>query len=343
MTLMEYIQQEPRRFFLPDMGTNGLYLTGYTTYEVYEDPKKQLALAQVMDQTFEADFVYSLCDGAIFCETLSLELLKPDMDFPSVLSHPIRDCSSLKRYRVPDPYQSGRMPVNLESLRAISDAFEKPLFVSIQGPFTLAVQLAGATHLLRSVIKDPSFLAALLDFTTETVKQYAVAVEHAGAKYISIAEPATVTLGPKRFEHWVLPRLQSIYDELTCWRALHICGDTNFLLPQMLTCHIDALSLDQIMDYEQVIKKIPEDLVLLGNLDPLELLFNADEQTIRTETIRLLTKMRPYPNYMCAFGCNCMNDTPVSHLQAAIRSGQMSYEVLDRIIANHHKNSCGHL
>lgn len=331
MTLLEYINSHKRGFFLPDMGTNGLFLTGYTAYEVYNDPNKQLEVAKKMNETFETDFIYSLCDGAIFCETLGLELLKPDFDFPSVLSHPITDMEILKKYEIPDPYKSGRMPVNLKSLQLIAQSIDKPLYVSIQGPFTLAVQLAGATHLLRCVIKDPEFVSKLLEFTTETVRRYAVAVKGAGAKYISIAEPATVTLGRERFKKLVVPNLNSIYKDLNCWKALHICGDTTEFLDLMLTCNIDALSLDQIMDYKKVMETIPEHIVLLGNLDPIELLYNCGPEEVRKGTLKLLKKMKKYNNYLCAFGCNCMNDTSVENLQAAIKAGRISDEELDKI------------
>ena len=46
-------------------------------------------------------------------------------------------------------------------------------------------------------------------------------------------------------------------------------------LDLMLKCKIDSLSLDQIMDYEEVMKIMPDNIVLLGNLDPLELLYNS--------------------------------------------------------------------
>jgi len=118
---------------------------------------------------------------------------------------------------------------------------------------------------------------------------------------------------------------------LTCWRALHICGDTSDFLDLMLTCHIDALSLDQIMEYEKVIKKVPENIVLLGNLDPLELLFNSKPGEIRMVTIKLLKKMKGHKNYLCAFGCNCINDTPAENLQAAIGAGRISDKELDKI------------
>lgn len=322
MRLLDYINGEPRGYFLPDMGTNGLFLTGYTAYEVYEDPRKQLELARVMDETFPADFVYTLCDGAIFCDTLGLDLIRPYKDFPSVLSHPIKNAEDLRQYSVPHPHRDGRMPLNLESFKLISADFDKPLFVSIQGPFTLAVQLVGATDLLRAIVKDSEFVVEVLEFTTETVLRYTVATQEAGARYISIAEPATVTLGRERFRTLVVPSLNRIYDELSCWRALHICGDTTAFLDLMLSCHIDAISLDQIMDYEKVIARIPEHIVLLGNLDPLELLRNSPPDEIRTRTLELLDKMAAYSNYLCAFGCNCMNDTPVENLQAALSAGR---------------------
>ena len=331
MTLLEYINSHRRGFFLPDMGTNGLFLTGYTAYEVYSDHNKQLEVAKKMNEIFETDFIYSLCDGAIFCETLGLELLKPDFDFPSVLNHPIKDIDTLKKYEIPNPYKSGRMPINLKSLKLISESIDKPLYVSIQGPFTLAIQLAGATDLLRCVIKDPEFVDKLLEFTTETVRRYAVAVNKSGARYVSIAEPATVTLGRERFKKLVVPNLNSIYKDLNCWKALHICGNTTEFLDLMLTCDIDALSLDQIMDYENVMKIIPKNIVLLGNLDPLDLLHNCSPEEVRNGTLKLLKKMRNYDNYLCAFGCNCMNDTKVENIQAAIKAGRISYEELDRI------------
>ena len=317
-TLLEYINSENRGFFLPDMGTNGLELVGYTAYEVYEDPEKQLELAQKMNEVFESDFIYSLCDGAIFCETLGLELLKLDYDFPSVIEHPIKTLEDVKRLKVPDPYKDGRMPVNLKSLKLIAQNIDKPLYVSIQGPFTLAIQLAGATHLLRSLIRDKEYVKALLDFTKETVILYSRAVNDAGAKYIQISEPGTVTLSPAQFEENIVPMLNEILNNLDSWKGIHICGDTMHFLHLMLKCNIHGISLDQIMDYKEVAPKIPKNIVLIGNLDPIELVGKGSVEEIKKGTLLLKEAMGQYKNYLCALGCNCLNDTPVENLQAAI-------------------------
>lgn len=313
------------------MGTNGLILTGLTAYEVYENPKNQLKVAKTMNKVLESDFIYSMSDGALFCEVLGLELLKPDFDFPSVLSHPIVDIASLRKYEIPDPYLAGRMPTTLETFKTVSSNIDKPFYVSIQGPFTLAVQLAGATHLLRSIIKDPEFVEELLKFTTEVVRRYSIATNKAGANYISIAEPGAITLSPERFEKLVVPNLNTIYNQLDCWKSIHICGDTSDIVHHMLKCNIDSISLDQIMDYEVTMKKIPKDIVLLGNLDPIELLHNGTPDEIRIETIKLLKKMRKYDNYMGAFGCNCQNETTIENLKIAVDTVRMSNNELDKI------------
>lgn len=331
MTLLEYINSEDRGFFLPDMGTNGLFLTGLSAYEVYENPENQLKVARKMNEVLESDFIYSMSDGALFCETLGLDLLKPDFDFPSVLSHPVVDLESLRKLEVPDPYSSGRMPTTLKTFNLVSQNIDKPFYVSIQGPFTLAVQLAGATHLLRSIIKDPEFVSELLDFTTEVVRRYSKATDEAGASYISIAEPGSITLSPERFEKLVVPNLNKVYGELKCWKSIHICGDTTDIIDHMLKCDIDSISLDQIMSYETVMEKIPKEIVLLGNLDPIELLEDGTPEEIRLETIKLLKKMRPYDNYMGAFGCNCQNETSIENLKSAVDTVRMSHAELDKI------------
>ena len=180
--------------------------------------------------------------------------------------------------------------------------------------------MAGATHLLGEVIRNPEFVEKILDFATETVMAYVKAVRKAGAMYISIAEPGTVTLSPKNFKRYVVPRVNKIFDSIDCWKGMHICGDTSLFLDLMLSCHLDAVSLDQIMDYEIVAKRIPSDKVLIGNLDPIDLIGKGTVEEIEKYTKELCTKMLTYNNYLCAFGCNCLNDTPDENLRAAINT-----------------------
>lgn len=319
MTMLEYINSEERGFFLPDMGTNGLELIGgCTLYEVYENPLKQLELAKKMDEVFNADFVYTMCDGIVFCEALNMEIVKPDDDFPSVVSHPFKTIEDIEGLEIPNPYTDARMPKNLESIKLLSENMEKPVYEAILGPFTLALQMAGATHLLGEIIRNPKFVDKILEFTTELVKRYALAAAESGADYISISEPGAVTLSPERFEKYVVPNINKILKDVKCWKGMHICGDTTTLIDSILKCNIDAISLDQILDYEKIAPKIPSNIILIGNLDPVDLVGRGSVEEIEKETKLLKSKMAKYKNYLCALGCDCLNDTPVKNLQKVI-------------------------
>lgn len=325
MTFFEYLKSKNRRFFLTDLGTNGLKFIDKTVYEVYNSPELQCEMAKKLDEEFPGDFVYPLSDGNIISESLGVKLLKPDYDFPSPLEHKFTEVQDIINLEIPDPKTLRRMPTNLKSQNLIAKSIDKPLYVSIFGPFTLAVQLAGATHLLREIIKNKDFVIRILDFTKEAVSTYAKAVVEAGVKYMSIAEPASVTLSPENFRELVLPRLNYVYDSVDCWKQLHICGDTWKFLDMMLETHSDAISIDQIMDMKEVIKHFPKDKVLVGNLDPIRLIGKSKPSLVREKTIELLNDMEPYDNFLMAFGCNAPNDAPDENIKEAIRVTKMRY------------------
>ena len=52
MTLMEYIKSENRRFFLTDLGTNGLKFVDKKVYDVYNSPETQLKMAEGWTRSF---------------------------------------------------------------------------------------------------------------------------------------------------------------------------------------------------------------------------------------------------------------------------------------------------
>lgn len=318
MSLLNYINEKKRTCLLPFMGTNGLFLTGYTIYEVYNSPEKQLEIAKKMDEYFPSDFIYPMDDGNIFCEILNIPMKTPDYDFPSVKEHPVKSLDILKEYKVPDPYKDGRMPINLKSLKLISSNFKKPLFVSLQGPFTLACQMAGISRIAKSLIKEPDFVEKILEFTTEVVLNYAKAIEGQGVKYISIAEPSSGMISPKTFSKFIYSKLKYIYDNLNCWKGIHICGKTYHLVDQLITIGAEGISFDQIMDLSELAKSFPKDKVIVGNIDPIQVLKAMRPQRVEQETKKLINSMKSYDNFLLAFGCTCLNDTPVENIKAVI-------------------------
>lgn len=312
----DYVSSLDRCMVLPWFGSLGLQFCDHTLYAIYQSSDAQLEVALKMQEMFQADFVNIFDDGIIISETLGMPLLKPDFDFPSVVEHRVKTPTDLALLSVPDPCRDGRMPVNLEAVKRLAEASPKPLAINVEGPFTLAGQLMGVPDVACNIIKNKQLVRDLMAFTTEAVGRYARALVQAGADLVSLAEPTAIILSPRQFETLVLPALNHIYDTLDCWKALHICGDTNHLLEILLRTHADGLSLDQLMNLPELSPRIPDHIVLFGNIDPLEVMLEADPAEVTAKTRQLLSAMQARPGFIMSTGCDLVRDTPLENMIA---------------------------
>lgn len=324
MRLIDYISNFDRRLVFPWMNTIGLRLTGYELYDVYNSTEKQMVVAKAMDEKFQADFVYPLDDGAVLRDTLRLI---SGYDFPITFSSSIKYAEILSELKVPNPYKDGRMPTNIASFKLLAESFDKPLAISVPGPFTLACEIIEVTDFIRAIIRQPDFVKELLDFTTEVVFQYIQAVTKAGVKFLCISEPTAILLSPSKFGELVSVRLKKIFDALDAdvWRVLHVCGDTTKHMNQLLDSGAEGLSLDQIVKFKDIAPKIPRDVVLIGNIDPIDVLADSTPAEIQENTLVLLRDMKEYPNFIVSFGCDCLPDTPFENLKAAMEAGRTKF------------------
>jgi [methyl-Co(III) methanol-specific corrinoid protein]:coenzyme M methyltransferase len=87
-------------------------------------------------------------------------------------------------------------------------------------------------------------------------------------------------LSPRMFASLIQPHLQRIFAALDSPKILHICGDTNLIVEQMADCGADAVSFDQKNDIAETRKKLGDDVILLGNLDPYNVLVEGTPEEI---------------------------------------------------------------
>ena len=295
---------------------------------MYLSPEKQLKAALDLDKRFNADFVTIIDDPIICCETLGAKVLKSDYDFPSAPEPLVERPTDLAALRIPDPFKTGRMPVNLESIKLLAEASGKPLFISIEGPFTLAGRIMGVPGLARAIVKSPSFIKDVLDFTTQVVAEYARAASAAGTDLISISEPTAVILPPEGFEGLVQENLQKVFDSLCCWKSLHICGNASHILYLILRIRSDGLSLDQVMDLPSLAPILPDNMVLFGNIPPKEVMVDMEPEDVRAATLDLLISTAELPYFILSTGCDLLMDTPFENMDAFMEAGRLSLSEL---------------
>ena len=198
----------------------------------------------------------------------------------------------------------------------------------ITGPYTLAALLIGAEEAAIQTILKPEDLRQVCELATRKILDYIKLLIASGAQIICILEPSAVMLGPDHFEEFSVKYVHRITDE--CHNSgisavYHICGNTNHLLQKMVDANVDALSLDSPefgVSLPEVIKIIPQDLVLIGNISPTRTILREKPNDVTKEVTNLLTAMNPYPNFILSTGCDLPQETPLENIHAFMDAGK---------------------
>lgn len=96
----------------------------------------------------------------------------------------------------------------------------------------------------------------------------------------------------------------------------HNCGNVVPLLDNIKEIGTGAYSFGNAIDIEETLKVIPEDAVVIGNIDPAGTFRNGTPEKIRKETLELLERCGKYKNFVIASGCDIPPMTPLENIQA---------------------------
>lgn len=134
---------------------------------------------------------------------------------------------------------------------------------------------------------------------------------------ILVAEPAGSQLSATAYQHFSLGYTRKIISSLSRQCVLHICGEAEHLVGKMCQSGAVALSFDNV-DIASVIRLVPENIVVIGNISPLKFAQNSAED-IEEETVDLLEATKNRKAFFVAPGCDLAPRTPLENIQSFVK------------------------
>ena len=237
---------------------------------------------------------------------------------PSVVGHVVNSIDDVEKVKDYDLSQ-GRIGVICDAVKILADKYgdELPIMGSMIGPFSLAQHINGDDWFM-AIFTDEAFGLALMEVTTDFCVDYAKKMVENGADTMVIIDPTASAqlIGAAFYEKFVVPYHKKIVDamhELNVATVLHICGDTTKGLSMMESCGVDAISIDQSVDVAAAVS-IAENAVIVGNLDPVNVLWNKTPELVKEESQKVLDAGIG----LLAPGCGIVSKTPNANLQAMV-------------------------
>ncbi len=309
---------------IPLMGAPGIQLSNTTLKENLVDASTQFRTISMLMERFEPDGIFFMMDLTVEAEALGLKIAFPQTENPYVQEHSVKAPEDLSKIKENWKGPSKRMKVFIEVAKLMSANLAGLKGGYVIGPFSLAGEMAGVTALCMLLLDDPAFSKELLGFCTSVIAEYTQTLLDQGLDMIAVLEPTAVLLSRKQFQEFALPYFSSILSHVNKPLIYHICGNTEHLAQDMGNSGAYGLSLDSMVDLKKVADIVPQEVKIIGNLDPVKVFLQASPQEVKQETLKLLKKMEDIPNFILSSGCDIPQNTPLENIDAfmiAARTG----------------------
>jgi len=270
---------------------------------------------------FQPDGIFTFMDLSVEANALGLPVTYPLHESPTVEYPLVKMEEDLQAFYHLDVLRDGRVRVFIETLRLMSQYLNILRGGYCIGPFTLAGLMIGATDVALATIENPDLLHKTLRFCTHVISRYAAALCQAGADIVAILEPTAVMLSPRQFREFSGQYVAQIVDSLEAMPVLHICGNTTHLLDEMVATGAQGLSLDSAVDLPAAARRVPEEVVLIGNINPTAVMLYETPANVYRATCDLLEAMAPHRNFVLSTGCDLPPETPLANIQAFMDAG----------------------
>lgn len=263
-------------------------------------------------EVYEPDMLVVGCDVYnVEAEAVGCTVLYPESnDVPAVNDRLIRVGDDISRMRLPNPQESGRMPLHLEVGRRIHKRLGRERIVrgALSAPFSMACELVGPEQILMAMLDRPGWVGELLAYCAEIAKSYGRAFAERGLGVILFDSHASPPMtGPEIYRRIILGPTAEVVRffrrELNLRLVPYILGgDTTALLEAILETGTNNVLCDYNADLSIFVDRLKKEPVLLrANLDP-QFLMKRSEKEIQDKVAEVLSRGRLHSRFLMGTG-----------------------------------------
>jgi uroporphyrinogen decarboxylase len=238
--------------------------------------------------------------------------------------------SDLKDWRdLPGVNIEDYMYVNnwLEAVRLVKRYVGDDIYVRgncDQAPFSLAGMVRGSAEWMMDLYTaEEDDKLGLLEYCTEATSQFIRLMAQTGCDMLSNGDsPAGPDLiPPDLYKKYAFPYEKIIVEEshkAGLPYTLHICGNTELILNDMIETGADALELDYKTDIRKIAEAFKDKITLIGNIDPSGVIALGKAHEVKTKTRELIKIMGNSNRFILNAGCAIPPNTPEANIWAML-------------------------
>lgn len=335
--LIDYILLQDRRLVSPVGGGSAERFARRIKHSAMKSGERMAHWMAFQAEEYGHDFLCSTILDVQICKCFGLKTFTLPAGSEHVLEGQINESRDLKYLKRSAASSSPLLSPYISCIEEFRKLSPKPIGGACFGPFTTAGAMLGTEQLCLSCIRNPTLLEKVLPIITDFIIQMANDCEQAGADFFWIAEPTAVLISPEQFREFSGQYIKKIFASISIPGFLHVPGDSRHLIDEFIHTGVQCLSLDSCVDMRDMAHTIPQDVVILGNINSISMLQDSVEE-IEKKTELLNKEIKNFPNFIISSGGGLSQFTPEENIRALFKVtekfplwNKMEFALIDHI------------
>ena len=293
---------------MPVLSFPSIQLMGITVEDLISSSDTQAEGMRLVAERTDASATVSMMDLSVEAEAFGASIRVSKDEVPTVTGRMIYTLEDAKKLAVPDVL-AGRTGIYIEAIRKAKQLItDRPVFAGVIGPFSLGGRLVDVSEAMIACYEDPDMMHEVLEKVTQFITAYALAYREAGADGVVMAEPLAGILSPSLIDEFSTQYVKRIVDAVKTDEfafIYHNCGNnTPVLVDSIKTIGANGYHFGNAVDMKEMLEKMPDDVLVMGNVDPSSQFRNGTPESVREATLALMEKCTVHKNFVVSSGCD---------------------------------------
>jgi uroporphyrinogen decarboxylase len=284
------------------------------------DPFSKCRAMVLCARNFNIDWVTVMSDPWAEASAFGIQVEYPENSLPVDKGGHLPDAKTASRLKHYKTNENSRCNNRLTEIRELRKNVGNELFIVgwVEGPVAEYVDLRGASEASVDFLLDPESVNKTMDIIVECAMDFIALQIKAGAHCIGIGDAFCSQIGPELYSQYAFGRQKKLVDFIHSEGALaklHICGNTESILKDMILTGADIIDIDHLVpsmkDFVPLINKYQ---VFSGKSDPVTIIQDGTPEMIKQSVAEDINNTGG--RCIVSAGCEITPGTTVENMKA---------------------------
>ena len=326
---LKQIRIKKNKRAMPVLTFPAIQLLNTSVEKLISDSNLQSEALKLINQRCHPLAIMGFMDLSVEAEAFGANIRFSEDEVPTVVGSIVKSEEDAINLKVPK-VGAKRTRIYLDAMKkAKQEIKDCPVFAGCIGPFSLAGRLLGVSEAMISCYDEPEMVHLVLKEATEFLINYLQAYKDLGIDGVFMAEPLAGILSPDlcdEFSSRYVKEIVSALDDDSFLVAYHNCGNNTLkMVDTILSTGCRLYHFGNAISIEQMLKLMPKDVMVMGNIDPVSLK-DASKEDVIAATNALLEAVGDVDNFVISSGCDIPPLAKWENIDAFMKTAQEYYQ-----------------